>query len=672
MDFIDLGITIKSTGKSSHVCPKCTPSRKPEHQKERKLTANNEIGNRWVNCNHCGWSMNLEVEEKFSEVRKKAGDTTPPMVYSKHVLEFLDKKGISVSTARKLLIYEPNTGTLAYPYYKGYALVNVMYRDLVAEKANGSKKTWQIAKDLGTESVFWGLDSINHAAPIDEIRQYEKGRVAIIITEGQTDRATWYECGYDEQAYIISVPMGAQAEGSANEKALDYARCKTFAMKLKSLADKGLHVEIWIALDNDSPGRYTAEQLAAIFGKNRCKRPYYPSGYKDINEVFKGDVSKNLKGQGREGVEKVFKSFRWYPISGVIKIGDVFDSMMDRWERGVQRGLMTGIKEVDKHVSFFTGHIWAVTGVSGAGKSTWLRWYLMQLIKHNPKELLSVSLYTPEMAPPEREYTKLLELYCKKPATNRYNIPHLQTISRNEAIAARGFIDKNFQIVNPSRNLVDRSIIGGIDPTSLDAILKYWEYQHLAYGTNIGVIDAWNKLEHNRKGASETDYVSRELDKIHEFNEKYNFTTMIVAHPVKTEEVGGKFNNPNFKTPNLYNISGSANFKNKCMVGIVVDRKKYRMDGNKDETEQFIWKIDKNAPLKVIFEKIKFDEIGEEGYIMMNRNWKEGESFDVVDHDSLIIPNRETPSEKPKEGKYVIPAQNYSLGLEGDVEGTPF
>lgn len=657
MDFRDIGISVKGSGRSTHTCPKCSQDRKGSHKTLKCLTANNEDGNRWVHCNHCNFAMNLDVEERYSEIRKKAGNTRPPEIYSKLVLEFFEKKGISISTANKLLIYEPNTGVLAYPYYKDYSLVNVMYRDLNHEREHGVKKTWQISKELGSESVFWGLESINLDVPNENIRQYEKGRVAIIITEGQTDRATWYECGYDERAYILSIPMGAQAEGSKNiDKALDYARCKSFQAKWKALQTRGFNVDIYLALDNDSPGRFTSEHLSGIFGKNHCKRPYYPLGYKDVNEVFKGDVSKNLRGQGKDGVDKLWSSFRWFPISGIIKIGDVFDSMMDRWERGIQRGLLTGVSQVDKHVSMEFGHLWSVTGASGAGKSTWMRWYLMELMRYNPNVHLSAALYTPEMAPPEREYTKLLELYCKLPATSSYNT--VKKISREMAISSRGFIDNHFQIVNPTRNLMDKSVIGNTDPTSLDAILKYFAYLHTTHGTNIGLIDAWNKLEHNRKGMSETDYVSKQLDMIHDFNVKYNFTTIIIAHPVKMEEIGGKFNNPNFKTPNLYNISGSANFKNKSMVGIVCDRKKYVMDGSKDVSEQFNWKIDKDAPLKIIFEKIKFEEIGEEGYILMKRNWKAGESFENYDIDSLLIPEGNAVNSSTKQ---VIRPSNYTI-----------
>jgi twinkle protein len=83
----------------------------------------------------------------------------------------------------------------------------------------------------------------------------------------------------------------------------------------------------------------------------------------------------------------------------------------------------------------------------------------------------------------------------------------------------------------------------------------------LKYGINWYVIDPWNKLEHQDDS---TNYVSRCLDLISNFNKKNGTHAFIVAHPTKMKvDQDGKY-----LVPGLYDISGSANFFNKADIGL--------------------------------------------------------------------------------------------------------
>lgn len=87
-----------------------------------------------------------------------------------------------------------------------------------------------------------------------------------------------------------------------------------------------------------------------------------------------------------------------------------------------------------------------------------------------------------------------------------------------------------------------------------------------SYGIRGLVIDPYNELDHQRpSNVSETEYVSQMLTKIKRFAQHYDVATWFVCHPKQIQNWTGA-------APNLYDISGSAHFVNKCDVGLVVHR----------------------------------------------------------------------------------------------------
>jgi len=107
------------------------------------------------------------------------------------------------------------------------------------------------------------------------------------------------------------------------------------------------------------------------------------------------------------------------------------------------------------------------------------------------------------------------------------------------------------------------------------------------------VIDAWNKLDH-KYTTNETKYISEQLDKIVRFCELNKVHCFLVAHPTKIrkDEKSGLY-----EIPNLYSISGSANFYNKTANGITVYRNY------------------KEYTTEVYIQKVKFKHWGETGCV---------------------------------------------------------
>ncbi|XP_020269607.1 twinkle homolog protein, chloroplastic/mitochondrial-like isoform X2 [Asparagus officinalis] len=77
---------------------------------------------------------------------------------------------------------------------------------------------------------------------------------------------------------------------------------------------------------------------------------------------------------------------------------------------------------------------------------------------------------------------------------------------------------------------------------------------------------------------TETEYVSQMLTKIKRFAEHHSCHVWFVAHPRQLQQWGGG-------APNLYDISGSAHFINKCDNGIVIHRNRDEKAGPLDRVQ---------------------------------------------------------------------------------------
>jgi twinkle protein len=141
------------------------------------------------------------------------------------------------------------------------------------------------------------------------------------------------------------------------------------------------------------------------------------------------------------------------------------------------------------------------------------------------------------------------------------------------------------------------------DDFTIDSILSKAKQLVKQKGIKILVIDPYNKLEHKIEGGtSETNYISKFLDKLTLFAKQNMIMVFLVAHPVKMK----KDETNNFIKPTLYDINGSANFYNKTDFGIVVHR-----DYNTNMVE-------------IDHQKVKFKHLGEGGPVLKVYNFKNG------------------------------------------------
>lgn len=606
-----LGIKPVKSGTYATTCPKCSHTRKPAHRNTPCLTVHNEQGNVWWNCNHptCGWKGNLGVYQKYDKVYQASRmPQVKPSVYHKEVTDWLSSKHISPDTAMKCGVYEVNGANghkeVAFPYYYQRTLVNVMFRRLVYDKEVYGK-VYQLSKEkCGTKSCFWGLEMLDFDMCKD-----------LTIVEGQTDRMTLIQCGKQN---VLSVPMGAPDPKSKNlESKLEFVT-DPYIINLLEPAER-----IFIFTDGDEPGIYLRDLLADKLGKTRCYIYTYPKGYKDSNEIYGGDIEKDLDPQGKAGIDRMYEHARPYPIKGIITVRAAMHELDMLANNGFTKGWLTGRNEFDNLFSFKPKILGGLTGIPSYGKSVVWRQYAHDLCKNNPD--MRLAGFTPEMRPVSREYAKIAELFIGK----SWDKGKMNSMNEGEREFALTFVERHFTIINPDihnfedmTKKVDKNT--AFSPKGLRNILAYMKYLKKTIGIKGFWIDAWNKLDHQRPTNKPIEeFISQELDYLLEFLNKEDLFCMVIAHPTKMDIVRGG----NFRKPTLYDIKGSSAWNEKLDIGMVAHRTPWVKTNQKDENGDDVWEMDNTVPTVLSVEKMKFDELGTIGSVKMWLDKSKGDRF---------------------------------------------
>lgn len=373
----------------------------------------------------------------------------------------------------------------------------------------------------------------------------------IIICEGEGEVLTWIENGFEN---VISVPNGA-----GNVEYLDNS--------IRLFDD----IEtVYIANDNDEKGIELRDELARRIGLEKCKTISFKE-CKDGNEYF-------VKHGGIE-FKKLIENAKPVPIDGIVKIEQIEPEIIDLFENGLQPGKEIGNELIDKYCTWELGRLAICTGVPGSGKSEAVDYITTRLnLLHGWK----VAYYTPENYPLQFHYAKLHEKFSGKKFDKQHDPNFYGTYE---------YVKDNFYYI---LNEEDHSV---------DTVLDNAKMLVKNYGVKIVVIDPYNKLEHQYdKNSSETQYISKFLDKLTTFSKMNKVLVFLVAHPRKLQKG---------EVPTLYDIAGSANFYNKTDYGFTVHRER-------DENNMM------NNEVQIYWQKIKFKHLGEQGVSDLRYNYNNG------------------------------------------------
>ena len=271
----------------------------------------------------------------------------------------------------------------------------------------------------------------------------------------------------------------------------------------------------------------------------------------------------------------------------ILPAGYLKDRMNTIRTKGLPKGFYTGVSNLDDVFRFDKGRLITITGVPNCGKSEFVDFYTTAL---NKRYGLKTLFFSPENQPCELHLSKLVSKFTNKP---------FEELSQAEIDVAIDYICKNIYFFNYDK------------VKSFDDINSLVASMHSSLGFDILVVDSYNKVEWNKpSNETETDFISKMLDKLCEMAINYNIMVILVAHPRKMEWRNG---DKVAQCPTAYDINGSANFFNKSDFVLGVHR-----DRDYD-----------NEIVTIRVDKVKFNHYGTQGKCLLKYDVDSGNYYNA-------------------------------------------
>lgn len=569
--FEDFGIHLRSgsTGECKTTCPQCSSSRK----KKTTPCLNVNVEKGVWNCWHCGWGGTLKAGEHTRAEIKKVF-TRPdfiPQVAPDAIEEWFLTRGITAQVLKRNMI---SAGKAYFPQTESEqgCIMFPYFRgsEVINIKYRTRDKHFRMA--AGAERILYGLNDITDT---------------LIWVEGEVDKLSVEVAGFTN---CVSVPDGAPAVETKNYSSkFDY-------LDAPELNQVQKHI---IAVDMDGPGQALEKELIRRLGAEKCWIVRWPDGKKDANDV--------LTCLGCDELTKAIVEARQVPISGSHTLSDFEEDFITLYEKGSQRGLSTGWAEIDQLYTVRTGDMTVVTGIPNSGKSEWVDALMVNMARLHG---FSFGVFSAENWPITEHGKKLSEKFIGKPFAKGPN----PSITRRELDMATSWISKHFYFVQPE------------SPT-IDSILSVMRQLVLRHGIRGMVIDPWNEIESSRPdGMSETEYIGQVLSEIRRFARLHGLCAWIIAHPTKLR----KDDDGNYPVPTPYDISGSANWRNKADNCLAVWR-----DLSTDSNYRMV---------DIHVQKIRHKAVGVLGKASLHYDWLTGRYFGSMLEKSPYELMTKTPS----------------------------
>jgi len=456
------------------------------------------------------------------------------------LVKFFESRGISQTTLNEMKIYSD------FEYMPQFSkeieticFPFFMGDELINIKFRGANKSFKLVSNA--ELIFYNYNALLN-------------NKEVIICEGEIDALSWYNSGFKN---VVSVPNGAN-------KNLEYLdNCISVFDEIEC---------VYLSCDNDTKGIELRDELIRRIGIEKCKIIDF-KGCKDANDF--------LQKYGLQEMKTAYETAKPKKYEGVVEIDSMYSDLRNYFEQGEKQGLKIGVDDIDIYITWETSRLAVVTGIPSSGKSEFVDYILTKLnLVHGWKSVY----FTPENYPLKYHYEKLHEKIIGKRFTKDISTDF-------EFDMGFDYIKDNFFYILPE------------EETTLAYVLERTKYLIKTKGIKCLVIDPYNKLEHDiQAGGSETNYISKFLDKLTHFCKLYDILIILIAHPRKIQK---------HEVPTLYDINGSANFYNKCDYGFTVHRTRGTDGAMNNEVE-------------VHWQKIKFKNLGKQGITEFVYNYNNG------------------------------------------------
>ncbi len=463
-----------------------------------------------ANCHNCN-AVSVRKEEVF-----KPTYTPPPQDWqnftslSDGMVKYCADRGIPQRTLIDFRITEERQ-YLPQINKEGNCIVFNYFEgeELVNKKYRDARKNFTQSKD-GKKILY----NINAAI----------GQKEVYIVEGEFDVLAMSANGFDN---VVSLCNGANDHDEQwinSEKYID-----------------GVEHFI-IAVDNDPKGIEVREKIAHRLGKWRCS--YIEWTHKDANDsANKGTLEEDIRNATR------------FPVSGTHSVKDLEAGIYDLHKNGLPDTIKPkhrSFENVNEIFSVMRGHLVTVTGIPSHGKSNYVEWYVLNLIYDHS---MKASFFSPEHTPMALHQTNFLQ---KAVGRNFWNDKDgLPRITETDIERYSDWANEKIYITSPEK--------GGV--ADWDWLIDKFKEQLYSYGVDIFVIDAFNKVQ--MPTGNRLEMINDVLTKLTSFAQTNDVIIFLVAHPTKMKKKDGE---TDYEMPTLYDVSGSADFRNQTHDGFTIHR----------------------------------------------------------------------------------------------------
>lgn len=403
------------------------------------------------------------------------------------ITTYFGKRRISQATLDDWKIASDKDGNIVFPFYRDSELIYVKYRNPLRKKGDKAPKEWS---EKNTEPILFGMDMAAFNQPL-------------VITEGEIDALSIYECGYHN---VVSVPCGCNN--------LEWVTiCWDWLEKFSQIILFG---------DNDDPGIAMVNTLSKRLGEDRCMIPkQYPEliiNGTDYNRLCK-DANEILYAYGAEFLYDLIKSCEPVPVKGVINLADV--PFVD--PSSVPR-IFTKIPALDDVIGGFgEGQLIVITGKRGEGKSTINGTFLLNAIQQD----YNVCAYSGELS--AQNFLQWIFLQATEDkyigiSEDKRTGKMYPCVSQDIQKRIRTWIDHRFF-------LFDNAVV--LETKQQEAIIKMFDICARRYGCKLFLVD--NMMSCMTGAEEENKAQAQFAAALKAFAVKYKVSVVLVSHPRKTK-----------------------------------------------------------------------------------------------------------------------------------------
>lgn len=510
IEWEDIEVKGSRSGEKTTTCPNCSHTRKKKTDK--CLSVNFNLGKAY--CHHCH-AVSFEDDNRQAESVKvyelPSQDWHNYTSLSDGLVKWAeDERRIKQKTLMHFGITEEKQYIPQLGKEQNCIVFNYFEGGKVVNKKyrDGRKN---FAQSKGGKPMFYNINSI-------------VGDKSVYIVEGEFDVLAMYEAGITN---CISLPSGANDNDDYWQNSKDYLT----------------EVEEYIiAVDNDEKGQQIREKIAHRLGKYRCKFIEWKN--KDANDDWKDGV-----------IQQSLKNAKKFPVNGTFNAKD-FENQIDAlYNNGLPDTIAPrkrAFEGFSKVFSTLPGQLTVWTGIPSHGKSNFCEWYVLNLLHEYD---FKASFFSPEHHPIEMHFANFAQKAVGKPFYG--NVEGVERMDKKDVARFQEWSKERLYITAGE----------GSDVVDWKWIIEKFKEQLFTFGINIFVVDAWNKVQ-MPKGYHGKEGIDRVLTELTAFCQQNNVELHLIAHPTKMKknEMG------KYDVPNLYDVSGSADFRNQAHNGCTIYR----------------------------------------------------------------------------------------------------